>query len=44
MEDEMGDEIKWPRFPPGEFLQDIMGEMELTPQEVAAKTRLPWRA
>ena len=41
MEDEMEDEIKWRRFPPGEFLQDIIGEMELTPQQVAAKTRLP---
>ena len=37
----MEDEIKWPRFPPGQFLKRFMGEMELTPQEVAAKTRMP---
>ena len=41
MEDQMEDEIKWRRFPPGRFLKRFMGEMELTPQEVAAKTRLP---
>ena len=34
-------EIQWRRFPPGEFLQDFMDELELTPQEVAAKSRLP---
>ena len=41
MEDEMEGEIKWPRFPPGEFIQDFMEELGATPQQVAAKTRLP---
>ena len=34
-------EIKWPRFPPGEFLQDFMDELEMTPHKLAAKSRLP---
>ena len=37
----MEDEIKWPRFPPGQFMQRFMNELGATPQEVAAKTRLP---
>ena len=37
----MEDEIKWTRFPPGEFIQDFMDELGATPQQVAAKTRLP---
>ena len=34
-------EIQWPRFPPGEFLQDFIDELGMTPHEVAAKARLP---
>ena len=34
-------EVKWPRIPPGEFLQDFLVDWELTPQELAAKARLP---
>ena len=41
MEDEMEDEIKWTRFPPGEFLKDFLEDWELTPPELAAKARLP---
>ena len=41
MEDEMEGEIKWPRFPPGQFMRRLMKELEATPQQVAAKTRLP---
>ena len=34
-------EVKWPRIPPGEFLQDFIDELEMTPHELAAKSRLP---
>ena len=34
-------EIKWPRMPPGQFLQKFMDELGMTPHEVAAKSRLP---
>ena len=34
-------EIQWPRFPPGQLIQRFMDELGATPQEVAAKTRLP---
>ena len=37
----MEGEIKWPRISPGQLMQRFMDELGATPQEVAAKTRLP---